>query len=811
MTPNTPTSIEAAQIARHQHSGDLFVACTAVFSDESAKARSFASSFRRFHPGATVTILVMDRINDCPTLGDIKPLFLGDVGLDPREEWRLPMLFNRAQLRALIPMVLLAALLERHNGPVAYFSPSTKLFALLSDIIELIGRSEGIVATPPIDNDAGDLGRSFIGAVKAAAPRLRERFDRLRVRMTTDTSDGRQVFQEVFGSLPQQALSLPGFAINYSNLDPQRLHGSGDRYQIDDHPLQSFDFRGYDPHRPHLLSRYLGSEPRILLSEFPLLAALCDDYRKQLLDAGYTPNRSAQRVFELLPSGLHLDTRMRRVYRAAFAAFRSGSTGEPPSPFGPAGEEGFLKWLNEPIDPAGKGVSRYMLAVYEDRPDVKAAYPDPMNRDAADFRHWYFAYGVQELNLPAPLAPQNPISTTAAPPAPVNVAGYFRAELGIGTAARSLIAALETAQIPINTVTFNRTANRLAYPFTERSAARGEVDINIVCINPDQIAAFAQQTGPKFWSGRYNIGVWFWEAEDFPALFHPAFTYVDEVWVASEFIRQTLLKVSPKAVFKFRLPVVAPKIDRSLTRADLGLPEQFIFLFSFDFLSVLERKNPLGLIQAFVKAFKPGEGPRLLIKSINGDKRILEMEKLRYAIRGRSDILPMDGYLGAIENATLTALSDCYVSLHRSEGFGLTIAEAMALGKPAIATAYSGNLEFMTQENSYLCPSRHCEVGPEREPYPATSYWSEPDLQAAAQLLRYVYDHQGEARGRGLQAAADMRSLHSAAVAGKMINARLALIRERRARPGPARSIDFLQDQIDELQNQLRREQGSRR
>jgi glycosyltransferase involved in cell wall biosynthesis len=269
-------------------------------------------------------------------------------------------------------------------------------------------------------------------------------------------------------------------------------------------------------------------------------------------------------------------------------------------------------------------------------------------------------------------------------------------------------------------------------------------------------------------------------------------------------MRQTFLKVSPKPLFKFRLPVLPPAVDKSLTRADLHLPEQFIFLFSFDFLSVLERKNPLGLVKAFTSAFASEQGPRLVIKTINGDKRTLEMEKLKYAIRGRPDIVLMDGYLDAIKNATLTALSDCYVSLHRSEGFGLSMAEAMALGKPTIATAYSGNLEFMTAENSYLCPARRSPVGPDREPYPADSHWSEPDIEVTANVLRGVYANQDEARARGRRASEDIRTFHSPMVTAKAISERLTLIRRRRAMKAPARSPAYLLDQIDELERRVR-------
>lgn len=230
------------------------------------------------------------------------------------------------------------------------------------------------------------------------------------------------------------------------------------------------------------------------------------------------------------------------------------------------------------------------------------------------------------------------------------------------------------------------------------------------------------------------------------------------------------------------------------------MPDGFVFLFSFDLLSVLERKNPLGLIKAFTSAFPNEEGATLVIKTINGDKRIMEMEKLRYASRGRSDIILMDGYLSQIENHSLTALSDCYVSLHRSEGFGLTIAEAMALGRPVIATGYSGNVEFMTAENSYLCPSVRSAVGPEREPYPAGSHWSEPDASVAATLLRRVFDHREEARARGLQGAQDIQTFHSPAAAGAVIRDRLATIRRRRRSPSANASRGVLEDRIEELE-----------
>ena len=144
----------------------------------------------------------------------------------------------------------------------------------------------------------------------------------------------------------------------------------------------------------------------------------------------------------------------------------------------------------------------------------------------------------------------------------------------------------------------------------------------------------------------------------------------------------------------------------------------FLFLFAFDFFSIIERKNPLGLVRAFTQAFRPGEGPTLVLKTINGEKRLTDLERLRVAAADRPDIRLVDEYYTSEQKNALLRLCDCYVSLHRSEGFGLTMAEAMGLAKPVIATAYSGNMDFMSHENSYLVDYETSEVPADSDPYP---------------------------------------------------------------------------------------------
>jgi glycosyltransferase involved in cell wall biosynthesis len=283
---------------------------------------------------------------------------------------------------------------------------------------------------------------------------------------------------------------------------------------------------------------------------------------------------------------------------------------------------------------------------------------------------------------------------------------------------------------------------------------------------------FARRVGRRFFEGRYTIGLWHWEVEQFSTEFLNAFEFVDEVWMASEFSQRAVEKVAPCPVFAFPLPIVAPSPVDDLDVSSLIPTDRFVFLFVFDFLSVFERKNPVALVESFRSAFPPGEGPILVIKSINGDRRPEEWERLRAAAAGHPDIKLIDGYVSADRKRSMMSSCNCYVSLHRSEGFGITMAEAMSLGKPVIATAYSGNLEFMTTENSYLVPYTLIPIGAASEPYPAEARWAAPDLESAARLMREVYEDPEGARRKGTRARNDVLELHGP-------HARAEFIRQR--------------------------------
>jgi glycosyltransferase involved in cell wall biosynthesis len=331
----------------------------------------------------------------------------------------------------------------------------------------------------------------------------------------------------------------------------------------------------------------------------------------------------------------------------------------------------------------------------------------------------------------------------------VDVLGFFSAEHGVGEASRVITQSLRSVGVAVSTIDYTDTESRREHSFLTENESRHRV--LLTSINSDQLIAAHHRIEPDFFNNRYVIGQWFWELEESPWWFSDAYPYVDELWAPSRFIESMLIRSVPERIHVeyVPLPVHAPEIDVALDRQYFGLDDRFMFLFMFDFMSVMKRKNPLGLIKAFAQVLSNGDGPQLVIKTINGDKRPVEYEALKAAVDAQSGVTLIDKYFTKIETATLTSLADCYVSLHRSEGLGLTMSEAMALGIPVIATGYSGNLDFMNNENSLLVPSSQVAVGEGAEGYSPHAMWVEPDISAAASHMRDVYQNQQQAREMG--------------------------------------------------------------
>jgi glycosyltransferase involved in cell wall biosynthesis len=368
----------------------------------------------------------------------------------------------------------------------------------------------------------------------------------------------------------------------------------------------------------------------------------------------------------------------------------------------------------------------------------------------------------------------------------VNVIGFLDDALGLAQAARLYIDALRAAGVPVaSTAIAPDGPPGFREQAVERYGRRAHGELrtavepafNLACLNGDHLVRLARSTGGEVLAQRPTIGQWAWETDVLPPDWLPAFQFLEEIWAFSTFVGDNLGRLSPVPVVVIPMSVVVP--DPSGVQLPIARDDRFTFLFMFDFFSTSRRKNAAGLIDAFSRAFAPGAGPRLLLKTINGRHRPQAEAELRRTIGDHPDIELIDTYLDPVQNAALLARADCYVSLHRSEGFGLTLAESMALGTPVIATGYSGNTDFTTPQNSYLVDWTPTQVGPDCEIYPADGTWAEPDLGHAAELMRRVWQNPEEARAKAARAREDIERLYAPEVVGRIARARLERLAQR--------------------------------
>lgn len=343
----------------------------------------------------------------------------------------------------------------------------------------------------------------------------------------------------------------------------------------------------------------------------------------------------------------------------------------------------------------------------------------------------------------------------------VNLIAYIRAEMGVGEAARGNAAALEAAGIPFGIINYERgnpsRMDNLSWQHKEIQAP--VYDINILHINADHTPAVVADLGPVYFRYRYNIGFWAWELPEFPDRWLSSFDYLDEIWVPSMFVNKAIAAKSPIPVFTVPHAIDVANLDPGqITRRDFMIPENvFVFLSMFDIHSIAQRKNPYGAINAFKKAFAADDNRAMLaIKVNNADSSTVRV--LQDFIGDCSNILVIDKPFGRHQINALIASSDCFVSLHHSEGFGLGPAEAMALGKVALLTNWSGNTEYMRHDNCIPVDYELKQLGKDFGPYEAHQYWAHPDIEQAAREMRKLVEKKELAK---VIAAAGQRTINS--------------------------------------------------
>jgi glycosyltransferase involved in cell wall biosynthesis len=766
-----------------------------------------ASTLLAHHPDAELTVLLLD--GDPRSVDELDRVrFVGledilgeDAGLEAAANppGALPI--------AVLPD-LARTLLDGGAESVIYIGSGQRVLGPIVELEQLLAsRAIAIVARlgaeprgaiPAFAGEGarGVFSRQVLGFRSGpVATRVLAEWPRHFVDAGDDGEDAVRAWLERLPALADEVgvLRHPGYALDLWTLARRALTGDADALLVDGCAARLLDFESLDPDDPAAM---FAGQVRVRLSREPALAALAALQAEDLFESGFARDVERPPPYAELEDGLRLTPTLRSLVLSAIA---DGSLTR--SPFTPEGRIELYGYLNEPgARGRAAGLTRLHLAILDARADLRSSYTEIDGPDGAGFAGWLCVYGAAQEGLVAELLPpspelsyrdSNPHVHEDPPRWGVNVAGFFTAELGVGEAARLLLAGLDAAEIPALPI----QGNLLPPSRREESFSYARIDeaaypMNILCINGDGVPAFAREAGRSFFDGRYTIAVWWWEVGDPPPEWSRAYELIDEVWAGSQHIYDVLAPTSPVPVVRMTLPVVEPKAP-ARTRAELGFPEDgFLFLYVYDYHSVLARKNPLGLIEAFRRAFAPGAGAKLVLKSINAETSPEDHERIEFAARAHSDITLVDAYVSGAEKNAMLASCDCYVSLHRSEGFGLTVAEAMLLAKPVIATGYGGTLDFMNDENSYLVRWEPAAVGDGAYPYPPDGVWAEPDLDHAAELMRKVLAAPEAARQRGEIARREMLERHSPTVAGEAMRRRLAVIYGRLQERG-ARSLNL--------------------
>lgn len=358
------------------------------------------------------------------------------------------------------------------------------------------------------------------------------------------------------------------------------------------------------------------------------------------------------------------------------------------------------------------------------------------------------AYRKLRAQLLQRLIPQSQVSFPVSPKPTIEVIGFFHSISGIGESARLCAQQLAADGYKVKCTSvekyfYKHDETPWDWADANSKCANENIHCRIYHLNPPMLPTVILQMGINDFQRTYNIGYWAWELEIIPQEWILALSYMNAIFTPSHFTSRVIQSYSNIPVLTVTHPVTPGKfIDDMRTR--LGVNEDAFLVSSiFSFGSAMERKNPIALIRAFIQAFTPADNAYLVLKANAGDDSP-EKKSLLELIAGHPYIKLIDQHWSRAEILGLIRCSSIYASLHRSEGFGLTIAEAMLLGTVPLVTNWSGNMDFCTAENSLLVSSRQITVNSAHPEFKDLSHahWADADVDSAAVLLQQAFHQQ---------------------------------------------------------------------
>ena len=652
---------------------------------------------------------------------------------------------------------------------VIYLDPDIYVTASLQELQKRFDQGAELILTPhalaPLDDgydpddqrimQTGAYNLGFAGMADSEDVRLVLHWwaDHMRTRCISNLPKGLFVDQKFMDMAPAfveqtHILRHRGFNAAYWNLHERPIVKTEEGYTAGADPLVFFHFSGIDRNDPDVFSRH---QNRFSTANIGDARVLLEEYSDQLLSHDDQGWHSIDYAYSRFVSGSKIPDVMRRVYRSVNIEPKSGSY-----------TDIFaldLDLYNSPSedlqDHSGAPISRLMHEIWRMRTDLRAIFNLTREQDRVRFADWYRKDAIEQCGLPEGAVPGADLQarelaaqSSASPdrgsrevdpslPAAVSVVGYLNAESGIGEAVRTTARAMEIAGLSVvkHTLRAEGFANleRVKEDIEQRPAR-----VLYLHVNADRTLSTIASLSPSVVEGRYRIGYWAWELGYFPDAWDGAIDAVDEIWVPSQFVAEAIRRKTKKPVTLIPHPVAIVPGDREAGRQAIGVedPETMVITSVFDTRSFIKRKNPLGAIEAFRRAFhNPRTSNVVLVLKSHGPITSGLAQKV-YAEAARTPgVVVRHEVFSADKMADLREATDILFSPHRSEGFGLNIAEAMASGKVVLATGWSGNTDFMTSTNSVSIDYDLRPLAPGDYPFAQNQVWAEPNLDHAAQQL----------------------------------------------------------------------------
>jgi len=763
---------------------EKIVAATIISKNYLSFARTFTDSFLKNNPNGEVFVLLVDDINNHfdPKNEKFNLINIKDIGIKNLESFCFK--YTTLEQNTGTKAHFLKFLFEKYKlNKLAYFDPDILITNSLENLWKLLDK-KSIVLTPhitesinddkrPSDDDIKKAGKFNLGFIALANNKITHDFlnwwfPLLMEHGYSDVSKGMFTDQKWIDNVPSKfenvyVITHPGYNVAYWNLMHRKVKISNNKINVNGKPMYFFHFSGFSPEDIEQVSRH---QNRFTLSKIKSLRPLFELYRDLLVENGYLDSKNWKCKFEYFENGLHIPDSARKIY--AHSLKEGLDFG---NPFITYHSDSFINYLNENVDNKLPKVTRLWYQIYQERKDLHSLWSDPLEKDRLSFVKWIenSVIGKSDCN----------ISLHMNEKAGINMAGYFKGEFGIAEAARNYAKAMKIVGIPhvLNKIT--SSVHRNEDQTFDNFSKKNPYTINLIAVNADQSEIFFKEIGENYFKNRYNIGIWFWELTNFPNEWLSSLKFYDEIWVSTNFMAESMSKSFTIPVTKIGCPVEIDEKKLIRNRSKFNLKEdEYVFLFIFDFLSIFERKNPLGVIEAFKKIFKETENISLIIKCTNGARFPTQYKKLSNECN-QKNIHLLGEHMTKDDLYSLIETSDCYVSLHRSEGFALTIAEAMYAGKPVIATEYGGNSDFMNTKNSFPVKYKITKIDDDYGPYKKGNEWAEPDIEHASTMMRYVFEHKEESKKIGFKAKDDLKQNFSLNKIGIEISKRIQNINKK--------------------------------